>query len=112
MLWLDAETVGELNFRIAVAPAQEIDDVERFDLAKQFAAAVLFGAPERLNQQGEGLEAFGDFFRAIDDFSDADDYRDAVFGDRGGSIRHFLFFTFSNKADLILRDARKARSSG
>src|SRR5664280_1994992 len=37
---LDAETVGELLFRIAVAPAQEIDDVERLDFPKQFAAAV------------------------------------------------------------------------
>src|ERR1700682_4747037 len=34
MLRLDAETIGELDFRIAVAPAQEVDDVERLDRAK------------------------------------------------------------------------------
>ena len=44
MLRLDAEAVGELLFRIAVAPAQEIDDIERGDFAQQFAAAVGFGA--------------------------------------------------------------------
>src|SRR5260221_3301899 len=41
MLRLDAETVGELLLRIAVTPAQEIDDIERLDFAEQFAAAVL-----------------------------------------------------------------------
>src|ERR1700676_5674876 len=39
VLRLDAETARELNFRIAVAPAQEIDDVKRLDLAQQFTAA-------------------------------------------------------------------------
>jgi hypothetical protein len=33
-----AQPVGEQFFRIAVAPAQEIDDIERPDLAEQFAA--------------------------------------------------------------------------
>src|SRR4030081_1530375 len=33
----DAETGGEQLFRIAIAPAQEIDDVERLDIAEQFA---------------------------------------------------------------------------
>src|ERR1700737_2830331 len=32
MLRLDAETAGELNLGIAVAPAQETDDVERLDV--------------------------------------------------------------------------------
>ena len=45
---LDAEPLRELLFRIAIAPAQEIDDVERLDLAEQLAAAVLFGALQRL----------------------------------------------------------------
>jgi hypothetical protein len=54
----------------------------------------LFGALERLDQQGEGLEAFQDIPRTIDDFADADDDGDAVVGDGGGSIRHFLVFTF------------------
>src|SRR5260370_33128952 len=53
MLRLDAETFGELNLGIAVAPAQETDDVERLDPAKQFAAAVLLGALQRFLQQGE-----------------------------------------------------------
>ena len=35
---LDAEPAGQLLLRITVAPAQEIDDVERVDLAEQFAA--------------------------------------------------------------------------
>ena len=95
MRGLDAETVGELLFRIAVAPAQEIDDVERVDLAQQFAAAVRFGALERLFQQSERLEAVGDFLRAIDDFADADDDGDAVFGEEEGVSVIFLVFTFS-----------------
>ena len=84
----------KLLLRIAVAPAQEIDDVERVDLAEQFAAAVRFGALQRLFQQSERLEACRDFLRAIDDFADADDDGDAVFGDGGGCIRHFSCFAF------------------
>ena len=53
-----AEPRRQQFFGIAVAPAQETDDVERLDLAQQFAAAVRFRALERLFQQGEGLEAF------------------------------------------------------
>ena len=96
VLRADAETAGELLLRIAVAPAQEIDDVERLDLAQQFAAGVRFGAPERLLQQGERLEAFGNFLRAIDDFADADDDGDAVVGDGGGWVRHCLSFSLSH----------------
>src|SRR5258708_28511866 len=73
MLRRDAETAGELDFRIAIAPAQETDDVERFDFAQQFAAAVRFRALERLFEQGEGLEALGDLLQTVDDFADADD---------------------------------------
>ena len=94
MLWLDAETAAELDFRIAVAPAQETDDVERFDFAQQFAAAVRFGALERLFEQGEGLETFGNLFRTIDDFADADDDGNPVVGDGRGVIRHFLVSPF------------------
>src|SRR6266481_289214 len=50
------------------------------------AAAVRFRALERLDQQGEGFEARGNFFRAIDDFSDADNDGNAVFGKRGGWV--------------------------
>ncbi len=45
-----------------------------------------FGAPERLLQQRERLEACGDLLRAIDDFADADDDGDAVFGEGGVGI--------------------------
>src|ERR1700737_4479043 len=92
---LDAETVGELNFRIAVAPAQEIDDVERLDFAKQLAAAVLFGALERFDEQGEGLEGRGKSLWVIDDFADADDDGDAVVGDGGGWVSHGFLFSLS-----------------
>ena len=78
VLRLDAETVGKLNFRIAVAPAQEIDDVERLDFAEQFGARVAFGALQRLFQQGERFEAFGNLLRTVDDFADADDDGNAV----------------------------------
>ena len=54
---LDAEPAGKLLLRIAVAPAQEIDDVERADVAEQFAARVRFGALQRFFQQGQRLEA-------------------------------------------------------
>ena len=58
VFWLDAEPVRKLNLRIAVAPTQEIDDIERLDFAEQFVAAVCFGALQRLFQQDERLEAF------------------------------------------------------
>ncbi len=76
-----AEPVGEQFFRIAVAPAQEIDDVERAEFAEQFCAAVRFGALQRLLQQRERLEAVGDILWPIDDFADADDDGNAVFGE-------------------------------
>src|SRR6202166_1767572 len=81
MFWLDAETVRELDFRVAVAPTEKVDDVERADLAKQLAACVFFRAPESLLEKRERLEARGDFLRAIDDFADADNDGDAVFGE-------------------------------
>ncbi len=99
MLRLDAETVGELLLRIAVTPAQEIDDIERLDFAEQFAAAVLLGTLQRLFQQDERLEAFGNLLRTIDDFANTDDDGDAVVGEGEGSIRHFL---------LLFLDARLA----
>ena len=75
-----AEPSGKLLFRIAVAPAQEIDDVERADIAEQFAAAVGLRALQRLLEQGERLEAGSDVLRPVDDFADADDDGNAVFG--------------------------------
>ena len=81
--WFDAEPVGKKNFGIAVAPAQEIDDVERIDLAEQFCAAVCFGALERLFQQCKRLQAIGDLLRTIGDFTDADNDGNAVGGERG-----------------------------
>ena len=61
------------------------------DLAEQLAAAVRFGAPERLLQQRQRLEPGGDLLRTIDDFADADDDGDAVFGGGGRSWSLFLF---------------------
>ena len=81
---LDAEAVGELLLRIAVAPAQEIDDIERADIAEQFCTGVRLRALQGFLEQGERFEASGDFLGAIDDFADADDDGDAVFGD--GSV--------------------------
>src|SRR5882724_5321672 len=108
VLWRDAEAAGEQLFRIAVAPAQEIDDVERADVAEQFAAAVRFGAPQRGFQQREGLEAISDLFRTIGDFADADDDGDAVFG--LCCVRHCSVITFSTFSGLILRSGRFAAS--
>src|SRR5207244_5616722 len=51
---LDAEAIGELLFGIAVAPAQEIDDIERTDIAEQFCTGVRLRALQGLLEQGEG----------------------------------------------------------
>ena len=83
---LDAEAIGELAFGIPIAPAQEIDDVERADLAKQFGSAIRFGALERLFEQGKRLEAVLDVRWTIDDLADADDDGNAVFGSERGCL--------------------------
>ena len=57
MRGIDAEALRQLFFRVAIAPAQEIDDIERLDFPEQFAAGVFFCALERLLQQRERLEA-------------------------------------------------------
>src|ERR1700694_3367916 len=82
----DAETGGEQLFRIAIAPAQEIDDVERLDIAEQFAAAVRLRALQRLLQQSERLEPGFQIRGPIGDLADADDNGDTVFGDGGGWV--------------------------
>src|SRR4029077_7068383 len=71
-----ADARRQLLLGVAIAPAQEIDDVERADLAKQFGAWVRLGALQRLFQQGEGLEAGRDLLWTVDDFADADDHGD------------------------------------
>jgi len=53
----------------------------------------LFGALERLDEEGEGLQSCRDFRRTIDDFADADNDGDAVFGLQGG-CHFFLVFAF------------------
>ena len=90
---LGAEPRGKLLFRIAVAPAQEIDDVERAELAEQFCPAVRFRALQRLFEQRQRLEAGGDVLGPVDDFADADDDGNAVFGE-GGCCDIFSCFTF------------------
>jgi hypothetical protein len=64
--------------RIAVAPAQEVDEVERLDLTEQLAAAVLFGALERLLEQRERLEPRFQIRRTIGDFADPDNNGNAI----------------------------------
>src|SRR5437879_9091126 len=76
----DAEALRQQFFRIAIAPAQETDDVERLHLAEQLCAGILFGPAQRLFQQIERLEAVGDLFRMVDDLADADDDGNAVWG--------------------------------
>src|SRR5438270_13997329 len=89
---LDPEPSCKLLLGIAIAPAQEIDDVERADLAEQFGSRVMFRALERLLQQRQRLEPIGDFLGPVDDLADADDNGDAVFGLRGNW--HFSSFHF------------------
>ena len=93
MRGIGAEPRGQLLLGIAIAPAQEIDDVERAEFAKQFCPAVGFRAPHRLFKQRHRLEARGDVLRPVGDFADADDDGNAVFGERGG-VRHFFLFRF------------------
>src|SRR5271169_790975 len=93
---LDAEARCKLLFGIAITPAQEIDDVERADLAKQFGPGVLLSALERLLEQRERLEARADVPGPVDDFADADDNGNAVFGDGGSGVGHSLSFRFLN----------------
>ncbi|GCC46512.1 hypothetical protein chiPu_0030355, partial [Chiloscyllium punctatum] len=86
----NAEPLCQLLLRIAVAPAQEVDDVERLQVGEQFCAAVGLGALQRFLEQGEGLEAGRDILRTVDDLADADDDGNAVFGD---AVRHSCCFT-------------------
>ena len=87
---LDAEPLRELLLRIAIAPAQEIDDVERADLAEQLCRRCpLRRACSACSSRVERLEAVGDLLRPIDDFADADDDGNAVFG--RGMLAFFLF---------------------
>ena len=53
-----------------------------------------FRALQRLLQQRERLETGGDLLRAIDDFADADNDGDTVFGEGGGGCSTFLLFLF------------------
>ena len=92
MRGLGAEPLGEQLLGIAIAPAQEIDDVERAEFAEQFCAAVGLGALQRLLQQRERLEPVGDILWPVDDFADADDDGNAVFGE--GRVVIFSCFAF------------------
>src|ERR1700730_2935616 len=105
----DPKTIGELPFGIAVAPAEEIDDVERVDFAKQFAAAVLLGALERFDQEGERFEALGNLFWTIDDFADADDDGDKVMGE-GGGWHCFLFRFLGSQFTRVFSPSLRAQA--
>ena len=86
---LDPEPSCKLLLGIAIAPAQEINDVERADLAEQFGPGIFLRTLERCLQQRERLEACGDFLGPVDDLADADDDGDAVFG----NVCHVFCFT-------------------
>ena len=92
MRGIGAEPRRKLLLGIAVAPAQEIDDVERAELAEQFCPAVRLRAPHRLLEQRQRFEAGGDVLGPVDDFADADDDGNAVFGE--GGVGHFFLFRF------------------
>ena len=57
------------------------NDVERAELADQLGAGVRFRAPHRLFEQRQRFEAGSDIRRPVDDFADADDDGNAVFGE-------------------------------
>ena len=90
----------ELFLRVVVAPAQEIDDVERADLAEQLCAGVGLRAFQGVFEQSERLEAGSDVLGTIDDFADADDDGDVVFGERG--VCHFLLFHFPRESSVLV----------
>ena len=79
----DAKPRREQFFGVAVAPAQEVDDVQRAEFTDQLGATVGFRAPHRLFEQRERFEAGGNIRRPVDDFADADDDGNAVFGEGG-----------------------------
>ncbi len=106
VLRLDAEPVGKLPRRILIAPAQEVDDVERADLVQEFAAAVLLGPRQRLLEQRERLKTILDVFRAIDDLADADDDGNAVFGEL--AMFFSIILNLSSQLAIALRGLRGA----
>src|SRR5882724_4359163 len=93
----NAETIGKLPGGVLITPAQEIDDVERLNLAQQFSTRVLLGARERLFEQRERFQTFGNLLRAIRDFADADDDGNALVGDGGGYVSHGFLFSLSSQ---------------
>ena len=86
---IGTEPRGKLLLGIVVAPAQEIDDVERAELAKQFHPAIRLRTPHGLFEQRQRLEAIGDVLWPVGDLADADDDGNAVFGE-GESSTFFL----------------------
>ena len=100
-----ADPCRQQLLRIAVAPAQEIDNVERLDLVKQLCAGIGLGALQRLLQQGEGFEARGDLLRPVDDFADADDDGNTICGK--GLIGHLIFLLSIAALSSSLRGAKR-----
>src|SRR4051812_46003499 len=85
----DAEPLREKLLRITIAPAQEVDDVERTGVLDQLGAGIMFCTADRLFEQRQRLEAVADVLRAIDDLADADDDGDAFRGQ--GAYSHGRF---------------------
>jgi hypothetical protein len=74
--------------RIAIAPADKTDHIERLNLAEQFCAGVGLRAPQRLFEERERFEARSNLLRPVDDFTHADDDRHAVFLRSGAVSSH------------------------
>jgi hypothetical protein len=54
-----AEPLGKLFLGITVAPAQEVDDIERAEFAEQLCPAIGFRAPHRMFEQRQRLPPGG-----------------------------------------------------
>ena len=97
----DAEPLGQLLLGIAVAPAQEVDDIERAEIAEQLCPAIGFRAPHRVFEQRQRLPPGGDVLGPVDNFADADDDGNAVFGE-GGVLGIFSCFAFLGDSYVVV----------
>src|SRR5260370_853410 len=94
MRWRGTDPRRELPFRIPVAPAQEIDDVERADLAEQLGAGVSLRALQGSSRQGARPAAGGEVRGPAADCAGPGDDGEAVLG--GGGCFIFFLFPFPN----------------
>src|SRR3954470_20633152 len=76
----DAEPLREKLLRITIAPAQEVDDVERAGVLDQLGAGIMFCTADRLVEQRQRLPTGADGLGAIAGLSDAGRDGDAFRG--------------------------------